>query len=303
MRYETGVANHLGNRNSNQDRFAIIESEEGLLLVLADGMGGHPGGDLAAQALVDIARAQYLHGVRPVAQPARFLADIIRATHHALVSYAASKNAGSNIPGTTAVLCLIQRGQMHWAHVGDSRLYLFRGGLPIYRTTDHSYVEQLYRRGVISRVDQDNHPQRNHITQCIGTLQQMPEVEIGKSKALHVGDVVLLCSDGLWGALDDAQLGLFLREDDNLDTALDQMATRAEQNSYPHSDNISVVAVRITTLEKARPRQSAKAKTTSAPATEPKTAAGKAPVDDAKLKTAIAQIEEALRTYRDELKR
>lgn len=303
MRYETGIANHLGNRSSNQDRFAIIESEEGVLLVLADGMGGHAGGEVAAQAVVDVARSSYLHGVRPVPQPARFLTDIIHTTHRTLVDYATERSAGNNIPGTTAVLCLIQHGQMHWAHVGDSRLYLFRQGLPVYRTTDHSYVEELYRQGVISRSDQDNHPRRNHITQCIGTLQQVPEVEVGKGKALRAGDVVLLCSDGLWGALDDAQLGLFLREEGDLDTALEDMATSAERNSYPRSDNISVVALRIAALE-ASGQPIAAQKAAPKPEKPPPQPVPEPPaVDDAKLQHAIAQIEEALRTYGDELKR
>jgi len=300
MHYETGVANHLGNRNSNQDRFDIVETDEGVLLVLADGMGGHFGGDVAAQALVDIARDRYLNVMRPVAQPGRFLTEVIQATHEALVSYAAEQNLG-NIPGTTAVLCLIQHGHMDWAHVGDSRLYLFRSGLPVFRTTDHSYVEQLYQQGIIRRSEQDTHPRRNHITQCIGAMPQAPEVEVGKGKALRLGDIVLLCSDGLWGALDDAQLGLMLQDEGSLDDVLERMAMRAEQISYPHSDNISVVALRLTSLAPAAPRPRPPEPPKPAPPPEPKQETPR--VDDDKLKSAIEQIEEALRTYQDELKR
>lgn len=300
MHYETGVANHLGNRNSNQDRFDVIETDEGVLLVLADGMGGHVGGEIAAQALVDIARDRYLNSPRPVAQPGRFLSAIIQATHDSLVSLAAEQGT-DNIPGTTAVLCLIQNGHIDWAHVGDSRLYLFRDGLPVFRTTDHSYVEQLYRQGIIRRSEQDTHPRRNHITQCIGALPQAPEVEVGKGKMLRVGDIVLLCSDGLWGALDDAQLGLMLRQEGSLDEVLEHMAMRAEQISYPHSDNISVVALRLTSLAAAAPRP--RPPQPPKPAPEPAPKEEKPHVDDAKLQSAIAQIEEALRTYKDELKR
>lgn len=300
MHYETGVANHLGNRNSNQDRFDVIETDEGVLLVLADGMGGHAGGEVAAQALVDIARDRYLNGIRPVAQPGRFLSGIIQATHDALVSLAAEQHL-DNIPGTTAVLCLLQHGHMDWAHVGDSRLYLFRGGLPVFRTTDHSYVEQLYQQGIIRRSEQDTHPRRNHITQCIGAMPQAPEVEVGKGKVLRVGDIVLLCSDGLWGALDDAQLGLMLQQEGSLDEVLEHMAMRAEQISYPHSDNISVVALRLNSLAPAQPRPQPPQPVMPEPKPEPK---GQTPrVDDDKLKSAIEQIEAALRTYKDELKR
>lgn len=300
MHYETGVANHLGNRNSNQDRFDIVESDEGVLLVLADGMGGHYGGDVAAQALVDIARDRYLNSTRPVAQPGRFLTEIIQATHDALVSHATEQNLG-NIPGTTAVLCLLQNGHMDWAHVGDSRLYLFRGGLPVFRTTDHSYVEQLYQQGIIRRSEQDSHPRRNHITQCIGAMPQAPEVELGKGKPMRVGDIVLLCSDGLWGALDDAQLGLMLQQEGSLDEVLERMAMRAEQISYPHSDNISVVALRLTSLAPATPRPRPPEPPRPEPKPKPKDETPR--VDDDKLKSAIEQIEEVLRTYKDELKR
>lgn len=294
MEYEIGAANHLGNRNSNQDRFTAVETDEGVLLVLADGMGGQPGGDLAAQSLVDIARDRYLNATRPVAQAGHFLADIIRETHGALLRVAADSGMG-NIPGTTAVLCLIQNGHMEWAHVGDSRLYLFRGGVPVFRTIDHSYVEQLYRQGMISRSEQDSHPRRNHVTQCIGCLPQEPEVEVGKGKLLLKDDIILLCSDGLWGALDDGQLGAMLGSD-SLDEMVERMATRAEQLVYPHSDNISVLALRIRSLE----REAAKPKTAARP--KPK-AGAPAGVDSDKLKNAIEQIEEVLRTYGDELKR
>ncbi len=303
MRYEIGQANHLGNRDSNQDRFAVVESDEGVLLALADGMGGVAGGDLAAQTLVDIARERYLNSHRPVSRVGQFLANIIRETHDALLRLAADEDMGS-IPGTTGVLCLIQDGRMDWVHVGDSRLYLFRGGLPVFRTTDHSYVEQLYQQGRISRSEQDSHPRRNHITQCIGCLPQTPDVEIGKGKVLREGDIVLLCSDGLWSAIDDAQMATLLQSGE-LDELVEQMATRAEQISYPHSDNISVVALRFLSAtgasRVARPKPAPA--TASPPEEAPAAAQEKGPVDENKLKDAIEQIEAAIRTYGDELKR
>ena len=300
MQYEIGEANHLGNRNNNQDRFTAVETDEGILLVLADGMGGHAGGEVAAQTLVDLARDRYLNATRPIPTPqaGQFLAEIIRETHELLLRLAVEHDL-HDIPGTTAVMCLIQGNRMDWAHVGDSRLYLFRASLPVFRTIDHSYVEQLYQQGVISRSEQDTHPRRNHITQCIGCLPQMPEVELGKGKNLLKGDVIMLCSDGLWSALDDAQLGAML-SNDVLDDVVERMAMRAEQLSYPHSDNISVLALRVLSVERAPHPEHI---STPAPPRQEKRTPKPKHVDEEKLKSAIEQIEEALRTYGDELKR
>lgn len=297
MLYQTAIVNHLGNRNSNQDRFDIIETDEGVLLVLADGMGGMSAGEVAAQKLIDTARLHYQQSRRPVSKPAHFFTAIIHATHHALLRWAAGRQT-DGIPGTTAVLCLIQEGRMDWAHVGDSRLYLVRRGLSVFRTTDHSYVEQLYRNGDIRRNEKDTHPRRNSITQCVGGTLHIPEVEVGKGKMLQTGDIVLLCSDGLWGALDDAQLGQMLRKPEKLDEALERMAIRAEQVSYPHSDNISALALQLTSLEPAPARPKVK----PVPLVPPPEKKLPLAVDESKLQNAIAELEQAWELYKDELK-
>lgn len=292
MEYQIGEANRLGNRERNEDRFAAVETEEGVLLVLADGMGGHSHGDLAAQTLVDIARHAYLSQARPVVHPGRFLEAVVRHTHDALLRLTTARKLDS-VPGTTAVLGLVQGGRLYWVHVGDSRLYLFREGVPLFRTTDHSYVERLYQSGRISRGEQDSHPWRNHITQCIGCQPTPPEVEIGTGTDLQPGDVVLLCSDGLWSALDDAQLATMLGNGE-LEEALERMATRAEQQSYPHSDNISLLALRLQALAQPRPAAARAGRRHGKVAQHP---------DDAALREAIEQIEAALRAYGDEMKR
>ncbi len=280
MRYEIGQANRLGNRNSNQDRFSAIESVDGVLLVLGDGMGGRPGGEVAAQTLVDTAREAFLGNDQPLADPAALLERILLDTHRHIID-----NSGryARPPGTTGVLCLVNGDTAHWAHVGDSRFYLFRDGLPLVRTTDHSLVEQLYRSGAISSVERESHPRRNQITQCLGYQESPPTVDHGKPTQLKPGDVLLLCTDGLWGALDDAQIGLRLNGEDELDESLNGMAEQAELNSYPNSDNISVIALR---MEK-----------TSRPLTVPSTA----PVSQDPLQDAIARIEQAYRQYSNEM--
>ena len=149
MQYLIARTSRLGNRETNQDRLAALEHDGVVLLVIADGLGGKKGGELAAQMLVDTANKIFTASTFPITDTDRFLTEILVTAHHKIKQVGAEQEPPLT-PGTTGVLCLIQEGVAHWAHVGDSRLYLFRGGLPLYRTQDHSYVEKLYQEGQIS---------------------------------------------------------------------------------------------------------------------------------------------------------
>lgn len=290
MKYEIGQVNRLGNRSSNQDRFMAVETDEGILLVLGDGMGGQACGEVAAQLLVDTASKAYLEAIRPIAAPKEFLRDVLIQAHHEIIAFG-QRQEPPVTPGTTGVICLIQGGQAVWAHVGDSRLYIFQGGLSLYRTTDHSYVEHLFQQGAISRWEQENHPKRNQITQCLGCRATPPEVSLSNSVTLRENDIVLLCSDGLWGPLDDAQMGAMMSEGEVLDDLLNNMAERSERLSYPRSDNISGLALRFISNEVSEPVQQS----------EEDTSAANSAGDE--LESAIAQIEEVIREYEKEIER
>lgn len=288
MRYEIGQVNRLGNRSSNQDRFLAVESDEGVLLVLGDGMGGQAFGEVAAQLLVDIAVKHYHEAIRPIDRPLEFLNNVIQEAHQAIIEFG-QRQLPPVTPGTTGVLCLLQEGQAFWGHVGDSRLYIFQGGIPIYRTTDHSYVEHLYQKGEITRWEQENHPKRNQITQCLGCRAEPPEVSLSNPVTLRENDIVLLCSDGLWGPLDDAQMGAMLNDKEALDDLLNAMAEKSENLSYPRSDNISGLALRFISNE-ASQRMEEDEKTDH-------------PADDSadELQSAIAKIEAVIKEYEKEI--
>lgn len=283
MRYEVGVANRLGNRAANQDRLGVVETDEGILLVLADGMGGMSQGELAAQTLVEMARNAYQEAERPVRNPPDLMTDVIHRTHDELVRINGDKRG----PGTTAVLCLIQNGEAQWAHVGDSRLYVFRNGQALLRTRDHSYVEELFRRGLIDSTERARHPRRHQITQCIGCGRQRPQVSVARPRLLHDGDVILICSDGLWEAVDEDEMARLLAEH-SLEEATYAMAEQAETAAYPHSDNISVIALRVlASAKRRRPIQLARPE----------------PNDKEKVETAIDEIQRMIREYEDEMNR
>ena len=285
MQYEIGRVSLLGNRKNNQDRLGVAESHGGVILILGDGLGGKPGGELAAETLVKSVQYSLRHEIMPVDDPEKLLEKLIIKAHYAVRS-AGQKQTPPIEPGSTAVLCLIQNKKAWWAHVGDSRFYLFRDGLTIYRTQDDSYVEQLYQKGEITLEKRDGHPMRNYVTQCIGLMNTEPKVNVSKGIELQVNDTLLLCSDGFWEPLDDAQIGANLA-DGNIKEMINKLATRAEQNSYPKSDNTTVLAMKITSMQNIT-------KKTSKKKTSTKTA--ETPLDGA-----IQEIEDVFNYYKDEM--
>lgn len=285
MQYEIGRVSLLGNRKNNQDRLGVAESHGGIVLILGDGLGGKPGGELAAETLVKSVQHSLRHEIMPVEEPENLLEQLIIKAHHAVRSMGANQNPPIE-PGSTAVLCLIQNNKAWWAHVGDSRLYLFRDGLPIYRTQDDSYVEHLYQKGEISLEKRDGHPMRNYVTQCIGVMPAEPKVKVSKGAELQKGDTLLLCSDGFWEPLDDAQIGANLIEA-NVKDAISKLAARAEQSSYPKSDNTTVLALKVTSMQNSNKTATTKKATT--------------PKSETPLDGAIQEIEDAFNYYRDEM--
>ena len=290
MQFEFGRTSRLGNRKINQDRIEIIESNNSAVLVLGDGLGGKPGGEVAAQVLVDTVSTELELNPLPAENPEAFLRDLLRRAHHNIVITGQTQSPPIH-PGTTAVICLLQNGKAWWAHAGDSRLYLFRDGVPLYRTTDHSYVEQLYQEGRISLKKVQKHPMRNYVTQCIGLSTNEPEITVSNEIKLKVRDVILLCSDGFWEPLGDTEMGEPLLQGP-LNNTLNKLSEDAESASYPKSDNATAVAVRIVSLQQLQ----ASSKTAQTKKQPSKQQNGDV-LDDA-----IDEIQAAIRAYEYEMK-
>lgn len=240
MRYQLGQATRLGNRVVNEDRIGIAECGDAVLMVVADGMGGYRGGQIASRTLVQRMLAQFKRNTFPVTNPADFLKELISDAHLAVIR-AGGEQYPPIEPRTTCVVCLIQEGKAWWAHVGDSRLYWLRGGRVQERTIDHSKIEELRRKGELSEKEMEKHPQRHLVTRCIGFQQHPPIPAISEGIELEEQDMLLLCSDGLWGSLDDEVIEKTLSEH-SLEKAVEGMAYQAEFRAYPTSDNISLVA-------------------------------------------------------------
>ncbi|MEW8208311.1 MAG: protein phosphatase 2C domain-containing protein, partial [Candidatus Thiodiazotropha taylori] len=244
MKYETAQCSLIGNRSMNQDRCLVMEAPDAILLALADGMGGHPKGEMAAQILMDNARKAFLTSRKPISNPRFFLSGLMEMSHQQITAFGDRQEPPIE-PRTTGVLCLVQEDCAYWAHIGDSRLYIMRDGVIHLRTDDHSYVEHLRQQGLISAAQVHTHKFRNYVTRCLGGNSNRPVAELSGPHDLKKGDVVLLCSDGFWGPLPERPMvdNLYKNNAPLLNNISD-LAKQAETKSNPESDNVTVVALR-----------------------------------------------------------
>jgi serine/threonine protein phosphatase PrpC len=240
MKFSLVQDSRLGARKINQDRVGQWSTADALLMVVADGLGGHLHGEIAAQIAVDVLGKAFHQEARPrLAQADTFLSRHFPAIHDTLLRETETRRL-RDVPRTVLVACLVQDGIAHWAHIGDSRLYLFRKGRIHARTRDHTVVQQLVDQGRIREEAVHTHPERNRLLQCLGGVQ-VPRLDAAQER-LAKGDIVLLCSDGFWGPLTQRQmLNALLNRP--VDEAVTELVALAESRSGTECDNTSVVAI------------------------------------------------------------
>jgi len=245
MNFAIYQSSHQGGRKYNQDCVAHAYNDQALLLILADGMGGHSHGELAAQITIKTYMQAFSEEAKPqIREPEAFLSRVMHKAHAAIVQFAQDQNLAGN-PGTTCVAALIQNGQACWAHAGDSRVYLLRDNKVAAVTHDHSVVQQWADLGFISEEQMKTHPDRHRITNCLGGEGDMFFVETQPEKILHQGDVLLLCSDGLWGPLRPDEITASLMDRDKpLPGALEKLMKLSLEREGMHADNTTAVAMR-----------------------------------------------------------
>ncbi len=236
MKFSVYQISRQGGRERNEDRMGYAYTRESGLLVLADGMGGHPEGAMAAQLALQTLSAYFQKAANPtVKEVPDFLSSAVMAAHHQIIRYAAEKGM-LDTPRTTLVAALIERGQMSWVHCGDSRLYLVREGELLTRTRDHSYIEQQAHMGKSTQ-----HINRNILFTCLGSPAK-PVFDLSGPVTLHKGDRVLLCSDGLWGTVKDFEITDELSRH-SLDQAVPELVEMALKRGGPRCDNVTVLAL------------------------------------------------------------
>ena len=243
MNVETAQVSRQGNRSENQDRASVVVTDTRILLAVADGMGGHAAGDVAAESAIDSLVRAFKQTRGSIHDPAGFLRMSIVEAHEAVVLLGSSLPPEVR-PRTTITACLILDNVAVWAHVGDSRIYLIRDQQVLVRTRDHSAVELLAQQGLLSDEAMSRHPLRNFVDQCLGGDPELPTITIAPPHPLLAGDVLLLCSDGLWAPLDDRHIANELGSNLELQLSLDLIAAEAESRASPSSDNVTGVALR-----------------------------------------------------------
>jgi serine/threonine protein phosphatase PrpC len=239
MRFAVYQVSRKGGREKNEDRIGYCYTRDSGLFALADGMGGHPEGEVASQMALQTLAAMFQRDAKPrLADPLRFLHEAIVAGHHQLLRYATEKGL-VDTPRTTVVACLLQGQSAYWAHCGDSRLYLVRGDKLVARTRDHSYSElQETLSQVVPMGDRVN---RNVLFTCLGSPGK-PVVDTAGPLRMQPHDRVLLCSDGLWGSVTDAEITEVLTAYP-IAEAVPEMVERALRIAGEKSDNVTVLAV------------------------------------------------------------
>ena len=236
MKFSVFQMSRRGWREKNEDRMGYCYTRESGLFVLADGMGGHPEGEVAAQLALQTISALYQKEARPtIADTTEFLSSALMAAHHQILRYASEKGM-LDTPRTTLVACILQSEGATWVHCGDSRLYVVRDSELLTRTCDHSYLEQ--QNAATARIQ---HINRNILFTCLGSPTK-PAFDIAGPINLQLGDKLLLCSDGLWGTLSDEEIvnGLAAKV---LSVAVPELVEKALREAGEHSDNVTVLAV------------------------------------------------------------
>jgi serine/threonine protein phosphatase PrpC len=218
-----------GDRAVNQDRCQVLFGGETLMMSLGDGLGGHPRGEVAAQLLIDVAEHMFRETPKPIDNPTRFMLRIVAKAHRDILRFG-RRHRPTIAPRTTAVIAIVQHGKLFWVHVGDSRLYLMRQGRLLARTEDHTLTVAT------------PHP-RTSLTRCLGGLEQPPMTTCAPAMTLRKDDVVLLCTDGLWGQMPATLLARAFQPGPRpIARQLESVTDQARR--HPHSDNVTAIALR-----------------------------------------------------------
>lgn len=229
-------------REINQDYYSIPKPEDSLqLFILADGMGGYNGGEIASSLATASAKSYIENNFDKIEHNKEAILELIKnAIEYAnMVVFEKSKQE-PNLEGmgTTLDICFIYNNKVYVGHVGDSRIYRIRGEIIRKLTKDHSYVQQLVEDGKITREEAEHHPKKNMLLKALGCTS-MVEPDL-RARNIETGDILLMCSDGLTNMVEEKEIYRVVRE--NPQTAAQVLVELA--NAAGGYDNITVVIIK-----------------------------------------------------------
>lgn len=234
-----GSATDVGRRREhNEDAYVTFEAEDGcLVLLVADGMGGHLAGEVASAMAVEILQREL---TRPAGDPSSALRSAIEQANREIWDEAA-RDAEKAGMGSTIVAAIVRDNLAYLANAGDSPAYLVRGGQAEQITHDHGLVAEQVEAGVIREEDAEHHPFRHILTRCLGAEASV-DVEIYPPRELWAGDVLVLCSDGLTEHVNRREVAALVEDPDPAEIATGLVDVANQRGGH---DNITVVVARV----------------------------------------------------------
>jgi serine/threonine protein phosphatase PrpC len=235
-----GCASHIGGRAEQQDSVICLASRDGRarLLVVADGMGGHRGGELASQTVIETVLRLWDDRRRAPDDPAAFLDRLCREADQ---SVRETGRAHGLTPHSTIAALLATRERAYWTHVGDSRIYAFRGDKPVFRSEDHTVVQNLVRAGRIREDEAYTHPEQHKLLRGLGG--DTPTTPTAGQMRLTPETGFLLCTDGFWATVRPEEMPALLAAQDP-QTACEHWVALAARRGGRDSDNVTVAVLR-----------------------------------------------------------
>jgi serine/threonine protein phosphatase PrpC len=239
MPWQFSMASDIGGRSEQQDCLEMLSSDSGdtHLVVVADGMGGHRDGALAARTVIETARRHFNSG--RTSDPRAFLQGLCLESHQAISDLGGNEQRS---PGSTCVLLYLNGPEAYWAHVGDSRLYHFRNGKLLNLTQDHSVAQLMVSQGRLQETDAATSALKNQLYMRLGG-NELPEPDFGASE-VEADDIFMLCSDGFWSSVEPQEVVTNLEGLPIDKEGAGHLVEMARERGGEAGDNISLALVR-----------------------------------------------------------
>ncbi|MGN0435812.1 MAG: PP2C family protein-serine/threonine phosphatase [Wujia sp.] len=232
------VYTNIGNREVNEDSVGVHVKDEEYCFVLADGLGGHGKGECASAMAVETVINLFVEEYCDV-----FLDNAFSLTQDKILKTQKQEPELSDMK-TTMVVFVVDKNEMKWGHIGDSRLYQFTKKKMVVRTKDHSVPQMLVNMGEIKEKDIRGHEDRNRLLRVIGAPWTSNSYEVTETQGLNGFNAFLLCSDGFWENIEEKKMLSYLKKANSVDEWLDLMIEEVNQNGRNHDmDNNSAIAV------------------------------------------------------------